>query len=610
MRILTIVITVALALWGVTFASASQSVERQITIQARSFAFEPAVIRVNRGDRLTIRLEALDVTHGLYIDGYGVDVAADVGRSTTVSLVASRAGKFRFRCSVACGALHPFMIGELIVRPNAVFPGSVALLLIVTVGMLALIVLRQRSDQGDGPGSGWRYDLLRIPLLCKLYVWRGTQPALMLASLFGFVIVILTGLIGTPVGGKNFSIIFVWIVWWALLMIILVPLAGRLWCLACPIPGLGEWLQRRSIVIKRSGRLLTLGKQWPRRLDNIWLQNVAFLGVAIYSGLILTLPLVTALVLLAFIIIAIGLSLVFERRTFCRYICPVGGFIGLYSLVAPLELRVKDVDVCRVHRGKECYLGGPDAHGCPWMVRPWQLRRNPACGLCGECVRACPKDNVSLNLRPFGADLFVAEGRGLDETFKALIMLTCALLYSAIFLGPWAWMKDWAATLHAGERALYAVAFLAINLAVAPGLFLLATTMTRWWGGLKHISGKQVFRDCSYALVPLGLSAWVAFSFSFVSVSASYAVSVISDPFGWGWNLFGTRDFPWGPVLTDVLPYLQIATLAVGLAFSLHTAQRIISGYGTAARRLIGALLPTAVFMAGVTVALLKLYVG
>ena len=103
-------------------------------------------------------------------------------------------------------------------------------------------------------------------------------------------------------------------------------------------------------------KLYTLGKQWPRALRNIWLQNVGFLGVALFSTVILTTPLATALVLLGFMIVAIGTSLVFERRTFCRYLCPVGGFIGLYSQVAPIELRVKDTSICSSHTEKTLSL--------------------------------------------------------------------------------------------------------------------------------------------------------------------------------------------------------------------------------------------------------------
>ena len=74
-----------------------------------------------------------------------------------------------------------------------------------------------------------------------------------------------------------------------------------------------------------------------------------------------------------FLLVAIGASLVFERRAFCRYLCPVGGFIGLYSQSAPLELRVVDASVCASHTEKTCYTGSSQGYGCPWQVFPGGL---------------------------------------------------------------------------------------------------------------------------------------------------------------------------------------------------------------------------------------------
>ncbi len=54
--------------------------ERHITISARSFAFEPGTVRVNRGDTVIVNLESTDVVHGLYVDGYGVATQAEPGR--------------------------------------------------------------------------------------------------------------------------------------------------------------------------------------------------------------------------------------------------------------------------------------------------------------------------------------------------------------------------------------------------------------------------------------------------------------------------------------------------------------------------------------------------
>jgi plastocyanin len=600
---------------------AGQPAERHLTLEARSFAFEPAIIQVNQGERVILELESVDVTHGVYVDGYGLEALSEPGHKARLDFVADRVGKFKYRCSMACGPLHPFMIGELIVRPNIPYWRGVALALLATVGSVAYLWHRSRTRQAPNPdqqAAGRRIELTRIPLLKRLLQWRGFQPVLMLATLFGFVLAMMTGLFGTPVGSKNFAIIFVWIVWWALLILILIPFTGRLWCLICPLPAPGEWLQRQAIVTKRRNKLFSLGKRWPRRLSNIWLQNLAFLGVAIFSAIILTRPWATGAVLLVFVLLAMGLSLVYERRVFCRYLCPMGGFIGLYSLISPLELRVKDPQVCREHRERECYLGDKENYGCPWMVFPGTMERNIYCGLCTECLKSCPKDNIAMNLRPFGTDLLVAKGRGLDETYKILIMLACALLYSAVLLGPWEQLKNWANMTSLPGYALYVGAFLVINLLALPGLFLLVTALAKGMGRMRGVSLKQLFIDYSYALVPMGLSMWIAFSFSFVFVNGSYAISVLSDPFGWGWNIFGTRSFPWTPVLMELVPYLQVAILIAGLVFSIYVAYRIGRQHSAdespvtcgEPRRTIRGLIPIAAFLAVVTVAFLRLYLG
>jgi heme/copper-type cytochrome/quinol oxidase subunit 2 len=92
--------------------------ERTFRIEARQFAFSPSELKVNVGDTITLQLVSMDVVHGLYLDGYGISVEADPGQTQTLTFTASKAGSFRLRCSVTCGALHPFMIGKLTVGEN------------------------------------------------------------------------------------------------------------------------------------------------------------------------------------------------------------------------------------------------------------------------------------------------------------------------------------------------------------------------------------------------------------------------------------------------------------------------------------------------------------
>ena len=118
---------------------------RKIQVEARTFEFTPNVIRVNRGGRVVIELAAMDVVHGLYVDGYDVQTSAEPGAPSRVEFVANKTGKFRYRCSVSCGAMHPFMIGELIVGPNTPFWRAVALAVVAAAGTLAFLATRREG---------------------------------------------------------------------------------------------------------------------------------------------------------------------------------------------------------------------------------------------------------------------------------------------------------------------------------------------------------------------------------------------------------------------------------------------------------------------------------
>lgn len=96
-------------------------VERTFHIQASQYAYNPAVLSVNRGDRVIIEFLATDVVHGLAIDGYNLETTSDPGQTTRLSFTADKQGTFRFRCSVTCGNMHPFMIGKIRVGRNELF---------------------------------------------------------------------------------------------------------------------------------------------------------------------------------------------------------------------------------------------------------------------------------------------------------------------------------------------------------------------------------------------------------------------------------------------------------------------------------------------------------
>ncbi len=111
--------------------------DRRVRIRASMAGFAPAVVRVNRGDRVTVELVSTDVVHGLHLDGYGLSVTADPGQPATLTFVAGRSGTFRFRCSVTCGSLHPFLMGRLQVESNGLLWRTMAIAGLIAAAAIA-----------------------------------------------------------------------------------------------------------------------------------------------------------------------------------------------------------------------------------------------------------------------------------------------------------------------------------------------------------------------------------------------------------------------------------------------------------------------------------------
>ncbi len=113
--------------------SAKMPVDRKIRIEASTSQFNPAIVQVNPGDRVTIELVSTDVVHGFSLDNYNFSLTADPGQTATGTFIASQPGVFRFRCPVPCGNLHPFMIGEMKVGPDLTLLRGLGLSLLVAI---------------------------------------------------------------------------------------------------------------------------------------------------------------------------------------------------------------------------------------------------------------------------------------------------------------------------------------------------------------------------------------------------------------------------------------------------------------------------------------------
>ena len=610
--------------------------DRTISLEAAKYGYSPPRIIVNQGDTVVIEPTSLDVTHGFALDGYPVEFIikqqgiayekftwqdekgkrhTDWDKVDSIRFTAERAGKFTFRCTRVCGNLHPFMTGELIVRPNTPYHLAVSLSIWLVAGLL--LWRRQAGDSGSKADRSLNL-LSVVPGLKWLVQRRSLQFLLILPGLIVFYLFLISSLFGTPVGNRNIAIIFIWILWWFALKAVFVPLGGRLWCLICPLPGPAEWISRKSLTAVRylkkpvqglHHRFLGLQRKWPRPLRNMWLQNVIFMLMISFGIILITRPAATAILLLGILAGTLVLALVYRGRTFCLYLCPVGGFLGNYSMASMTSIRAIDRDVCRKHRDKCCSSGGPGGWACPWNQYIGTMDRNNYCGFCTECIKSCPRDNVGIFLRPFGADRNL---KGYDEMYNVIIMLVVAIAFSLTMLSPWGGIKEAANVTESGHLDafwVYLGGLWGSALVVFPALFLLAGKGAQLMTG-KAVPYKALTLRLAYILIPVGIFAWIAFSLPTILVNHNYILVVLSDPLGLGWDLFGTAEAPFDPFLADWIPMIQGAVLLAGLYFGLSRGWRSLGAViQEPALRVRALILPAAYALASVNI-LLKLYMG
>jgi hypothetical protein len=227
-----------------------------------------------------------------------------------------------------------------------------------------------------------------------------------------------------------------------------------------------------------------------------------------------------------------------------------------------------------------------------------------------ECIKTCPHDNMTVRLRPFCSD---SQIKGYDEAWKAFIMLTLAVAYSVTLLGPWGTLKDFANVSEVGNItgfAIYTGILWLSALLVVPGVFYGCVWLGRKLARAAEVEMKKLFLGLSYTLVPFGLLAWIAFSFPLIMVNGSYIVSVMSDPMGRGWDLFGTAHVPWTPVLPHWTPYIQMVLLLAGFGISLWKGLGIAERLLQSPRRAAFATAPVALFLLATTIGFMALYAG
>ena len=348
-----------------------------------------------------------------------------------------------------------------------------------------------------GPTSqqnGYRINLLAWPRLEKLLKNGSFIRWIRYAAVVGFSVLVLLLLISPEVAVSTKIFTLVWGLWWPALAII-SPFLGRVWCTVCPFSSIMDFVQKRlhknlpipEFIIKYDYLLVSF-----LFLFIFWIEVVTGMR---YN------PSYTAILLISIQIAAILIAILFPRHTWCRHLCPLGGFIGTGSIGSMLEVRA-DAAVClNKCTTFECYVGKGKVPGCPMSQHLPFLDNNLDCKLCFNCVRNCPNGSVQVNLRLAGREVWHLVR--VNQGYVVFIGVMLAILIPLNYFEPL--QKIWSPTLW---NVWFSVYYWAVGIAGGMLAWLIAKPFKTKAASLRV---KLVF-----GLTPIVLAGHIMYQVAFI----------------------------------------------------------------------------------------------
>jgi len=386
------------------------------------------------------------------------------------------------------------------------------------------------------------------------------------------------GLFGPSLSPKNLATVLTWVHFRGALVLILLC-AGNFFCMACPFMLVRD-LMRRWIHPRFN---------WPRKLRNKWIAVILFAMILFFYELIglWSSPWLTAWIIVGYFLAILLVDGFFKHATFCKYVCPIGQFNFLASTISPLEVKVRDQQVCSSCHTRDCIRGrrAPASEfvilqrGCELaLFQPGKVG-NMDCTFCLDCVQACPHDNVGILSRLPASELMEdprRSGIGHLSRRKDIAALTIVFCFGALMnafgmVSPVYVVEQWLGRLlHVTSEATVLGVLFAIFLLIEPAILLgLAAWTSRAWTGVKMGLLPLAVRY-TYCLAPLGFGMWLA-HYGYHFLTGLYTiVPVTQNAFvDVGWPIFGAPQWTLVGLPLYMVEPIEFGFLLLGMAGSL-----------------------------------------
>ena len=413
---------------------------------------------------------------------------------------------------------------------------------------LSFVVIGMFVQKGRESFTYPRLNLLDVPLVGAILSNSIAAILIRTLSVAVLVLLLLTGFLGTNRPIDNLSPTFIWIIWWVGMGYV-AALLGNLWMFVNPWKITFEWFQRIS---GQSEDEEDAPFRYPEGLD-VWPALLLFFLFAwsenVFTGAFRPFTL-SVMVLLYSIITWAGMA-AFGKHTWLRHGEAFTVLFGLFSRFSITEVRVVDRRVC-VRCYSECSL-------------------ESECVDCYDCYERADVGSREINLRPFAVGLAVKHH--VSVAMAAFVILTLATVSFDGFQDTETW-ASWRADLLTITTTDVVDT---LGLAIVPLLFGGVYLAFCW--GVRLMSGDRgdfssLAAAFVFSLVPIALAYNIAHFVTLLLIQGQLIIPLASDPFGLGWDLFGSADYNINLTIISAKAvwFISLAAIVLGHVISVYLA--------------------------------------
>lgn len=403
-------------------------------------------------------------------------------------------------------------------------------------------------------------NLLKIKTIDSLMKSRWFPGIIQWPTLLLFMLIMFQLLLGPESAHDNLGTALTWVLWWPLIPIIFLFL-GRFWCAICPFATLNDLVQK---FVGNNGPVPRFLKKY-----GIWIIDALFIFITWSDHVwgVVENPFGSGVLMLMLTTGVVASGSFFERRTFCRYVCFLGGLSGNYARTGMLALRGTP-EICKTCTAASCFKGTDKAPGCPLFEFPKTMTSNANCVICAACIKNCPNDSIQLTLRQPTKELWFIRKPKLEEAFLSAVIMGIVFVQNVTMLEVWRSMLSWLERVTGTTN--YAVTF-SITFAVAIIIPVALLGMTSWTATKFNKSSLvENFARFGYAIIALDVAGHIAHNlFHLLAEGKSIFYTAIA--------LLGQDVHGAAPALVgmETIQLLQYGLIALGFIGSLYTAYRI-----------------------------------